>query len=304
MFTSRSFTPFDLPAMHSLAAAHPHDHLRVMDLPYRFSSWSLDDPANTCLWFNAKNDLVGWAVLQLPFWTMDFSCDPQLETDLLPQMLVWADGRARILRGKPFERECWFVNVFADLFHRLEILQNAGWADQSDVGEDSWSKVWLRRPADLSVREYRLPAGFTIRPLRGLAEAAAYVDLHRTAFGTNNMTLDWRSRTLQQPAYRPELDIVVEAPDGQLAAFCVGWLHRTPAGHLLGQVEPLGCHPQYTRYALGRLALAEVLRRLMAAGAESILVETDNYRNTASALYEHMGFVLERDVLVLRKDVI
>lgn len=296
------FSPSDLPALIDLASLHSHNHLRVIDLPYRFSSWALDDPANTQLWFDSSGKLAGWAVMQLPFWTLDFACDPAVEADLLPKMLAWADERARQLRAAPWERECWFVNVFADQARRLSLLTAAGWIDQGDLGEDSWSKVWLRRPADLPVKEYRIPPGFTIRPLRGPAEAAAYVEMHQTTFGTKNMQLEWRQRTLQEPAYRPDLDIVVEAPGGELAAFCIGWLQRLGDGRLVGQVEPLGCLPQFTRYALGRLALAEVLRRLAAAGAESIYVETDTYRNTAHNLYDHMGFVLERNVLVLRKD--
>lgn len=287
--------------MQRLASAHPQDHLHVVDLPYRFSSWGLDDPANTRLWFNETGELAGWAIMHLPFWTLDFACDPALDARLLPEMLTWADTRAGELRREPIQRECWFVNVFADQAQRLALLTAAGWADQSDVGEDSWSKVWLRRPADLPVRDYRIPAGFSIRPLDGQAEVAAYVDLHQTAFGTKNMTPEWRRRTLQQPAYLPDLDIIVESPDGKLAAFCIGWLQPV-GGHLRGQVEPLGCHPEYTRYGLGRLALAEVLRRLTAAGAESLWVETDTYRGTAESLYEHMGFVLEREVLVLRKE--
>lgn len=301
-FISRHWNPADFPAMQCLAAAHPNDHLHVVDLPYRLSSWGLDDPANTCLWFRSSGELAAWAVLQLPFWTLDFTCDPALDAELLPLILAWADDRARQLCTAPWERECWFVNNFADQARRLSLLTAAGWMDQGDMGEESWSKVWLRRPADLPVKEYRTPPGFTVRPLNGRDEAAAYVDLHQTTFGTKNMQLEWRQRTLQQPAYRPELDIVVEAPGGELAAFCIGWLQHLPDGRLVGQIEPLGCRPEYTRYALGRLALAEVLRRLAAAGAESIYVETDNYRGTALRLYEHMGFVMERDVLVLRKN--
>jgi ribosomal protein S18 acetylase RimI-like enzyme len=288
--------------MQLLAAAHFADHMHVVDLPYRLSSWGLDDSANSRLWFLPSGQLAGWAVLHLPFWTLDFTCDPALDDLLLPEMLTWAEGRTLELRCEPINRECWFINIFADQAQRLALLTAAGWVDQSDLGEDSWSKVWLCRSADLPVREYRIPAGFTIRPLGSQAEVAAYVELHQTTFGTKNMTIEWRSRTLLQPAYRPDLDIVVEAPDSSLVAFCIGWLLRTPDGRLHGQVEPLGCHPEYTRYGLGRLALAEVLRRLLQAGVESLHVETDNYRNTALGLYEHMGFALERDVLVLRKD--
>jgi hypothetical protein len=39
-------------------------------------------------------------------------------------------------------------------------------------------------------------------------------------------------------------------------------------------------------------------------GAQEILVETDNFRNAAFALYESVGFRILYDVLVFRKDYV
>jgi ribosomal protein S18 acetylase RimI-like enzyme len=44
------------------------------------------------------------------------------------------------------------------------------------------------------------------------------------------------------------------------------------------------------------------LRRLQAAGAKRVCVETDSYRNPALELYEAVGFRVAREVLVYRKD--
>jgi ribosomal protein S18 acetylase RimI-like enzyme len=41
---------------------------------------------------------------------------------------------------------------------------------------------------------------------------------------------------------------------------------------------------------------------LQAHGAQQVYVETDNYRNTAFALYQSLGFRLAQEVLVFRKD--
>jgi ribosomal protein S18 acetylase RimI-like enzyme len=160
----------------------------------------------------------------------------------------------------------------------------------------------MERSAALPVKEYRIPGGFVVRPLAGGSEVEAYVALQRAVFGSKNMTVEWRARTLRHPDYVPELDLVVAAPDGRLAAFCICWLNRH-GEQVTGQVEPLGCHEDFRRYALGRVALAEGLRRLREFGAEKIHVETDNYRNTAMRLYESMGFQTLRDVLMYRKDV-
>jgi ribosomal protein S18 acetylase RimI-like enzyme len=109
-------------------------------------------------------------------------------------------------------------------------------------------------------------------------------------------------RTLKHPDYQPNLDVVVVAPDSRLVAFCIGWICHTPDGGLRGQIEPLGCHADFRKYALGRVALCETLRRLHQHGAQSIFVETDNYRSTAFRLYESVWFRVIREVLVYRKD--
>jgi ribosomal protein S18 acetylase RimI-like enzyme len=194
------------------------------------------------------------------------------------------------------------VNVFASQTEHIRALEAAGFADQAEVGEDSWSKVLMQRDAQDAFRQHPIPTGFVVRPLSGESEVEAYVALHQVVFETKNMTVEWRFRTLQQPAYNPDLDFVVAAPDGRLGAFCIGWLRRAPDGDIIGQIEPLGCHPDFRRYALGRLALAEVLRRMQALGVSLILVETDNYRNTALSLYESLGFRIIQDVRVFRKN--
>ncbi len=285
--------------MSSLACQFSGDNVHVIDLPYRLSSWAFDDPDNIGLWFNEKEQLVAWAVLQTPFWTIDYVYDPAVDLKLHPEILAWADHRAWATLNTAIGHPAWFVMVFSGQVERIHDLENAGFKCQSDVGEDSWSKVLMRRSIQTPVKVYRPPAGFMVHPLAGEKEVEAYVELHRSVFESKNMTVDWRLRTLRHPAYKPELDIVVEAPDGRLAAFCIGWLDQNSHD---GQVEPIGCHQDFRRYALGRVALSEGLHRLQALGAKNIFVETDSYRNTAFRLYESFDFQVLQDVLVYRKD--
>jgi len=302
MITQRSYkTENDKLAMAALAGQFAQDHLRIIDLPYRLSSWALDDPRNACLWEAEDGSLVAWAVLQPPFWTLDYTLH-QDYAGLFPELLVWADQRAEDALDTPYGLTSWYTNIFSDQTGRIRQLEQAGYVSQADLGEDSWSKVWMKRPGNIPVKDYRIPNGFTVRALAGESEVAAYVDLHQVVFGTKNMTVEWRSRTLQHPNYTSDLDVVVEAPGGRLAAFCIGWLRQMDDGRLLGQIEPLGCHADFRHYALGRIALAEVLRRLQAHNVADIYVETDVYRDTARQLYENMGFDVIRDVLIYRKD--
>lgn len=285
--------------MIALAQTCPSDNLHIVDLPYRLSSWALDYPENVGLWFDEDQQLVGWAVLQTPFWTIDYVCHPSAEAVLHREILAWADQRARATRTTAAGRPAWFIMAFTGQNLRIHDLEIAGFKCQADVGEHSWSKVLMQRSAPTPVKVYKPPVGYVVRSLAGDMEAAAYVELHQTVFESKNMTVPWRLRTLRHAAYQRDLDIVVETPTGRLGAFCICWFDETTSQ---GQVEPLGCHPQYRALGLGRVALSEGLHRLQALGAKSIWVETDSYRNTAFQLYETFDFQVMRDVLVYRKD--
>jgi mycothiol synthase len=291
----------DKEQMLALACQFTADNLRVTDLPYRLSSWALDNPDNVALWFDENQQLVGWAVLQTPFWTIDYAYHPAV-SNLHQKILAWADQRASAVLDTEYGHSAWFVMVFAGQAERIRDLEKAGFKCQSDVGEDSWSKVFMRRSVQTPVKIYKPPQGFIVRPLAGEKEVKAYVELHQSVFESKNMTMDWRMRTLRHPSYTPDLDLVVEAPDGHLVAFCICWLNKYAESDLIGQVEPLGCHKDFGHLALGRVALSEGLRRLQVLGARNIFVETDNYRNIAFRLYESFDFQAIQDILVYRKD--
>lgn len=289
----------DKAEMAELARSFPVEHTHVVDLPYRLSSWAFDYPENTEVWVDDQGKLAAWAVMQTPFWTIDFACRPAAQEELYPLLLAWADQRARQIIDTPGGRPAWYINVFNDQTQYIHHLEIAGFTSQANAGTDAWSKVFMQCPGSLPVDHFRIPPGFTIRPLAGEDEVEEYVALHQAVFETKNMTVAWRRRILHHPDYLPDLDLVVSTPDDRLAAFCIGWLDPTRRS---GQIEPLGCHAGFRRYALGRLALAEVLRMLQKQGVGQIYVETDNYRDTAFRLYQSLGFEVVRDILVFRKD--
>lgn len=300
--TQRSYSgEADKAKMYALSCQFPSDNLRVTDLPYRLSSWALDDPKNVVLWFDEHQQLMAWAALQTPFWTIDYAFHPSVP-EVHAEILAWADHHARFMLNTEYGHPCWFVTVFSEQTERICDLEKAGFKCQADVGKDSWLKVFMRRPGDAPVKAYKAPQRYTVRPLAGEKEMGAYVELHQAVFESKNMTVEWRRRTLRHPAYTPELDLVVEAPDGRLVSFCICWLNKSVEGGPIGQIEPLGCHKDFGHLALGRVALSEGLRRLQSLGAKNIFVETDNYRNIAFRLYESFDFQKIQDVLIYRKE--
>jgi ribosomal protein S18 acetylase RimI-like enzyme len=299
--TQRPFSgKADIQAMCALARLSPIDNLHVVDLPYRLGSWALDDPANIGLWTDADGQLLAWAVMQTPFWTIDYACHPQSDRHIYPEILAWADRRARQVPDTPYGHPCWFAMVFANQTNRIRHLEASGFASQANRGQDSWSKVLMSRTARTPMPLCKMPAGFTVRPLEGEGEIEAYVALHQSVFESRNMTAAWRARTLDCPEYMPDLDLVAVGPDGRLAAFCVCWLGR--GTKVSGQIEPLGVRAELQQSGLGRAILSEGLRRMQKYGADPVLVETDSYRNAAVRLYESVGFRAARRILVYRKD--
>jgi len=142
----------------------------VTDLPYRLSSCAFDYPENIGLWVDDANKLAGWAVLQPPFWTIDYACNPTAQAELDPMILAWADQQARRIIDTAGGRPSWYFNVFNSQTEIIRHLTGTGFTSQADAGEYAWSKVLMQRLGSLPVEQYRIPPGFIIRPLAGESE--------------------------------------------------------------------------------------------------------------------------------------
>ncbi len=297
--------PVDQQRIAELVQAFPDDNLHVVDLPWRLSSWAFDYPENIGLWEDEAGRLLAWVVLQTPFWTVDYALHPSARAQgIVPELLHWASTQATRLQRQPNGHSTWFIQVRADQTAQLHEIEQAGYVSLEHAPENPWSGLFLVRSGQLPVPEVTLPDGFMIRPLAGEAEVQGYTELHQAAFGSPSMTAAWRARTLQQAAYRAELDLVIEASNGQLVAFCVCWVGRHRRnGYLLGQIEPTGVHPDYRQMGLGRAVLLEGLRRLQAQGVATMIVETDDSWEAAVAMYGAVGFEMAHRIIIHRKDV-
>ncbi len=112
-----------------------------------------------------------------------------------------------------------------------------------------------------------LPDGFSIRSVAGEQEVETLVALHRAAFGTDNMTVAQRLAIMRVPTYRPELDLLVIAPNGETAAFCIGSVEDG-----VGFTDPIGTHPRYQRLGLGRAVVTAGLQRLQGLGVTAVML--------------------------------
>ena len=292
----------DRARMLALVRAQPVENIHVVDQPYRLCSWAFDSPANVALWEDERGGLLAWAVLQSPFWSLDYALHSAAPPTAHATVLAWADARAGQLVNTPFGREAWFAAALDWQAERRRELTGAGFVAQ-DGGEEAWTQVLFRRDGGLPVPPATPRPGFAVRPLRGAAEVAAYVALHREVFGTSNMTEAWRQRTLDAPGHRPEFDLVATNAAGELVGFAIGWWWDGPDGPV-AQVEPFGVRADARRYGVAWALMFELLRRLGAAGAAEVRVMTDNYRDAAYAFYQACDFQIVGNVIMYRRDVI
>jgi mycothiol synthase len=290
----------DHESMINLAYIDSSINLHWIDLPYRLSSWALDDPENAQLWVNSKDVLIAWAIMQTPFWSIDYVTLSD-EKHLHRKILQWADQRANEIISTPYGHLSWFINVYDHQVERIQELESFGYLSQAQLTDDPWSKVIMLR--DLNKPPiYKLPEGFIIRSLIGESEVEAYVELHQTVFGTKNMIMEWRERTIHHVDYHPDLDLVALTPNGRLAGFCIGWMSRMCGEVRFGQIEPMGVHVDFRGLGIGKALLSECIRRLQINDVRNIYVETDNYRNAAYSLYKELGFHVIHQVRVYGKE--
>ncbi len=282
-----------MPDIADLLRAMPVHCRHVVDTPWRLSSPAIAEGHDAVYWRDADGQVVGLAAWQLYWAALDFFIrSGPAEREVERALFAWADERFRerdSARGHPLPYAAEYRD--GDLVRR-EIIRAHGF-----TMDERPCYVILERPLEELPAVPALHEGFTLRLLRGEAETEAYAALHRAAFESVSMTAAWRARTLRMPQYRADLDVVISAPDGALAAFCVGWLAPSQR---TAQIEPFGVHPDYRGLGLGRIALLEILHRFKLHGAERATVETNVERTPARHAYESVGF--SQTHIVLRSE--
>lgn len=263
-------------------AHNPVQRWHVGDLVWRMFYSSLFDPVqNVRLWHDESGKLVGFG------WRYSSSAVDLSSTDiaLLPEMIAWAQSCA--------SDEPLYLVTLDQNEAEIAVLEASGFTPEPAYA------VHLRRTLHGAIPVSALPAGFKVRPLAGEPEAEARALLHRQAFDSNAVTDEGYHNVIRAPLYQPELDLVVVAPDGRLAAFCLCWLDEV---NKVGLFEPVGTHPDFRRMGLARAVMLEGLRRMQARGMESAII-TAVADNTASrTLYNGLGFTeLESHELVYKR---
>lgn len=265
----------------------------------------LADPAvqaSARLWVDDHQQLVGFAYVNHYQNLVDAFDAAWLSPEMEPELVAWALSAVKQRNIAHDENQILDASALETDLTRIEFLQRQGFERQPEIS------LLFARPLDMEIPEPHLPAGFVIRPMQGEAEIEAYVSLHRAAFGSGNMTADYRLAILHAPDYISELDLVAVAPDGRLAAFCVCQIFPDDlpraGGSKEGWTDPVGTHPVYQRQGLAKALLLTGIRRLQARGIDTALLGTSSTNLRMRSLASSAGFRKVSTTLWFTKELI
>lgn len=238
--------------------------------------------------------LVGWASLNLG--ELQMATDPT-SPDAAPALMEWAAENAP-------GTELTLAVADGDDVIRSAAL-DAGFVPQPN-GRPGLAMSHPARPASPT-----LPAGYKIRSIEH-GEEAARVECHRAAWlprafpwppgdrppippdATSRFAARHYEEVRRTWLYDQALDLVVVAPDGNLAACCIAWRDRATG---CAEIEPLGVVADHRRLGLAGALCLEVVAQIAERSGEEVFINSDPSVEywVPSAAYAKVGFeVIER----------
>jgi ribosomal protein S18 acetylase RimI-like enzyme len=263
-------------------------YMHVGELQFNFFMvlCHLDPRKHIRLWHDATGRLAAYAMLgEDP--AFDFQVLPQYEwMGIEAEALRWADARLVELRQQ--DEKLWGGGLVSGSRQgnskRIAFLEQNGFRQGGE-----FSEVNMLRRLDEPIPDIELAAGCQVREVAesDIPDRAA---AHREVWNpwtVGNITDDDYSRFMRLPSYHRDLDLVVIAPDGVIAAYVNSWIDPL---NRIGDFGPVGARQAYRRQGLTRVVLLEGLRRMQARGMDRVCVSTGVSNTPALRLYESIGF--------------
>jgi ribosomal protein S18 acetylase RimI-like enzyme len=301
-FTSRPYEgERDLQQMQGLlmtARSRSDDwrYVHIGELTFRFFmvACHLNPQEHVRLWHDEDRELVGYAILgEDPFF--DWQVLPEHEwSGIELEALDWAETRLTELRRR--DPQQWGGSLVSgarqDNGRRRVFLGQHGFRYSGEFAE-----VNMLRSLATPISQPVLPPGCQVRAIAEAGEVSKRAAAHREVWQPwtdGNITDEDYADFMRLPAYRRDLDVVAMAPNGDIAAFVVGWIDPV---NRIGELGSVGAVPAYRRQGLMRAVLLEGLRRMQACGMERACVSTGVSNIPAIRLYESVGFEIVNQYL-------
>jgi GNAT superfamily N-acetyltransferase len=235
-------------------------------------------PAKVTLAVDSDGGLAGWAGVHGG--TITLQADPvsPAGADAAEGLITWA-----VAVAEPGELT---VEVFDGDETVRTAVTKAGFVPSPAAALVGGMFRDLDTGLDGSAERASRPDGYRLRSVRA-DEKDARVEVHRRA---------WRPATLPWPGdpppsvtqettsrftaalyaqvqatwlYDPAFDLVVEAPDGSLAACCIAWWDPAIG---CAEIEPVGVVPEHRRRGLASALCWQVIEQVRAAGGRQVYI--------------------------------
>lgn len=238
------------------------------------------------LWEDTSGVLLGFVIFDGPMYEC-YLLPEQWGSELEAGIVRWAEARARQAVIDQGGRGSIITYSFADDARRIAALEGWGY-----VKAEHGHYLYLARSMRDPIPAPSLPSGFALRGMGGYEYIGdEYIEkraeVHRNAFLPSHMTADAYRALMAAPGYMADLDSVVVAPDGSLAAFALAWLDPR---NRIGEFEPVGTRSVFRRQGLGKAVVLRGLERMRVHGMEQAIVYADVDNEAAIRLYESVGF--------------
>jgi GNAT superfamily N-acetyltransferase len=227
------------------------------------------DDAGQLLWRDGEGPV---AAAVFTDWGRTWACDLVLPAGGAGELrdLVWERAVARMTELVPGGIE---VAARDDDGWLLEALAGAGFAPAGESAVTAWLEAQCRPPVT------PLPPGFRL-----VSRGDDGTRPHHLAASCGD---DVAARLAECSLYQPDLDLRIEAPTGEVAAYGVFWPDAVTG---VGLVEPMRTEAAFQRRGLARHLLAVGIDRLAQQGCLRIKVSYLAANLAAKRLYEGAGF--------------
>jgi mycothiol synthase len=248
-----------------------------------------DDPAD-------PGRLLGWAILYTPWSGFDVFVQPELwDSAWAAEVNAWVEGKACEMARSAGYRRVWRNNVGEGDQILRERLFSRGFQEAPEH-----AMLSMECSLERELPKVPLPEGFTLRIVEA-SDAFQRARSQHLAFEAElpfEAYLDKYRHFMASPGYTRGRDWIVAIPDGRVASFCIAWSDRASR---IGQIDPVGTHPEFQRKGLGKAVMAAGLRDLQSAGMRIARICVQAGNAAAIGLYEGLGFSATDKLLAYQK---
>ncbi len=211
--------------------------------------------------------------------------------NLVADALTWSEAALATRRPHLGDRHLSVRALESDT-SRIRMIEAHGYHRAAPEG------VQFRRDLAMGpIPAPSLPQGFRIVDSLGIdpeVRAACHRDAwnhldHLGIQAISTFTADTYRRLVAAPVYDPTLDLMIQAPDGQMACNTILWADMASG---VGTFEPVGTRAGFRGLGLARAITQEGCRRAQTRGLRWARVSTAHFNAPAIATYQSSGFTL------------